>query len=392
MCFGNYFCFDVFEFYKIKCMLEIRNFRETFAEINLEVMYENYKKLIRLNNGKPIIPVIKANAYGHGAVEVFSYFYKKGVRRFAVAFLEEAIEIFEVGMNADVLIFSPLAPRDIEFLARYDVFIPIVSDISFIEEMERKARSLGKKLRFGIEIDTGMGRLGVHYRDLRKLIEVLGSVKNLELTDVMTHFPSSDSDREFALHQLSIFDNVVEEIKKVFPGFFTHVSNSGGVLNVPEASKYDFARCGLSIYGYYPNLDLRDRVILKNSMALKSYIALKKFFRKGESISYNRTYFMERDGFVGVIPCGYADGITTLHSNKMRVLVNGLECPVIGRITMDYMMVLIPSNIDVGDEVLIFGESEQGGIKVEEFAMSVGMIPYEVTCSISNRVPRVYRR
>lgn len=372
-------------------MLEVRSFRKTFAEVNLEVMYENYGNLVKLNNGKPIIPVIKANAYGHGAVEVFKYFYEKGIRRFAVAFLEEAIEISEVGNNADILIFSPLAPRDIEFLAKYDIFIPIVSDISFIEEMEKRARSLGKKLRFGIEIDTGMGRLGVHYRDLEKLIEVLGNVKNLELTDVMTHFPSSDFDREFSLYQLGIFDSVVEKIKRVFPNFFTHVSNSGGVLNIPEASKYDFARCGLSIYGYCPNLDLRDKVLLRNSMALKSYIALKRFFRKGESISYNRTYFMEKDGFVGVVPCGYADGITTLHSNKMKVLVKGLECPVVGRITMDYMMVLIPSSIDVGDEVLIFGEGEQGGVRVEEFAMSVGMIPYEVTCNISKRVPRAYR-
>jgi len=365
--------------------------RKTFAEINLSTMYENYIKLISLNSGKPIIFVIKADAYGHGAVEVFKYFSSKGLKRFAVALVEEAIEVSEISNKADILIFSPLNTKDIDFIVEHDNFIPIVSDISFIKELEKKAKLIGKKLKFGIEIDTGMGRLGIHHEDSKKLIEVLESSRNLELTDIMTHFPSSDFDREFSLYQIKIFDGIVNEIRRVFPSVFTHVSNSGGVINVPEASKYDFARCGLSVYGYYPNLNLKSKVELKNSLSLKSYVVLKKFFKRGESISYNRTYFMKEDGFVGIISCGYADGIPTLHSNKMNVVINGQKCPIVGRITMDYMMALVPGNTNVGDEVLILGEGENGGIKVEDFALDVNMIPYEVTCGISKRVPRVYK-
>lgn len=372
----------------------------TFAEINLSVMWDNYSKLKELNQGKPIIPVIKADAYGHGAAEVMKFFFSKGVRKFAMAKIEEVLELKDklkcegnLGLfgESDIIVFCPLFVRDLPTLLKLRNVIPIVSDINFLREMDKFARENGVKIRFGVEIDTGMGRLGIHHREIDTLLEVLGSLDSLELTDVMTHFPSSDFDREFSLHQLGIFDRVLEKIRKIYPGAKSHASNSGGVLNIPEASKYDYARCGLSVYGYYPNMALKSKADIRNSLTLKSYVALKKFFRKGESISYNRTYFMKDDGYIGVVPCGYADGIPTLYSNNMEVVINGRKYPVVGRVTMDYIMVRIGKEVNPGDEVIIFGgESADESTRVEIFASRAGFIPYEITCGISKRVPRVY--
>lgn len=368
-------------------------FRRTFAEIDLNVMYHNYLELRRLNRSKAIIPVIKADAYGHGATKVFEFLYSKGIRRFAVATLEEALELTksDVFKETEVIIFYPIETSDLNVLLEYPNLIPIVSEISFMRELEKFAVSKNRNISFGLEIDTGMGRLGVHHRDSNKLIDTIQSISASKITDIMTHFPSSDFDKEFSLYQLSIFDEIVGSLKKILPDFYTHVSNSGGVLNIPEASKYDFARCGLSIYGYYPNMSLKDRADIRNSLTLKSYVVLKKFFRKGESISYNRTYFLKEDGYIGVVPCGYADGIPTLFSNNMEVIINSKRYRVVGRITMDYFMVSIDNSVNVGDEVIVFGGSEEGGIRVEDVARRVGLIPYEITCGISKRVPRIYK-
>ena len=368
----------------------------TYAEINLNVLYRNYCELRKLNGGKPIIPVIKADAYGHGAKDIMVFLFSKGVKRFAVAKIEEAIELAslleenrEVFDNSEILVFCPIQDNYLSYVFDYPNIIPIASDVSFIKYFDSISKVRGQVKKLGIEIDTGMGRLGIHHRDVSTLLETLEEVKNVRLSDVMTHFPSSDFDRDFSLYQIEIFDNVVTSLRKMFSGFFTHVSNSGGVLNVPEASKYDFARCGLSIYGYYPNMSLKDRVKIVNSLTLKSYVALKKFFKKGESISYNRTYFMDSDGYIGVVPCGYADAIPTLYSSNMEVIINGRKYNVVGRITMDYFMVRIDENVNVGDEVIIFGEDYED-VRIENFASKVGLIPYEITCGISKRVVRKY--
>lgn len=367
------------------------NLRKTYAEINLNTLYENYLELMKLNDNKPIIPVIKADGYGHGAPEIYKFLYEKGIKRFAVATIEEALELCRLAFSKDteILIFCPYPYKIIkEIKQEYHNLIPIISDIQVLEEINKDKLVM----KIGIEIDTGMGRLGIHYREKEKLIDVLAKSKTIELTDLMSHFPSSDLDREFSLYQIKLFDDIVKDVKKLFPRTKTHFSNSGGVINVPEASKYDFARCGLSMYGYYPNLNLKNKVVLRNSLALKSQVVLKKFLRKGESISYNRTYFMEEDGYIGIIPCGYADGIPTLYSNNTSVIIKNKKFPVIGRVTMDYIMVKITSEINVGDEVLIFGEDENNSIKVEEFAQRVNLIPYEITCGISKRVPRIYKK
>lgn len=371
---------------------------QTYAEVNLSIIWSNYLELVRLNEGKPIIAVVKADSYGHGANEIVKFLFSKGIKRFALAKIEEFFSLLEsfssgeekkIIKEAEILIFCPIQHRFLEYLARFPNIIPIVSDVNFLVELNNFAYSRNMILKFGVEIDTGMGRLGIRYEDSKKLFEVFGSLKNLEMTDLMTHFPSSDFDREFSLYQLSLFDEVVRKMRRFFPNVKTHVSNSGGVLNIPEASKYDFARCGLSIYGYYPNMDLKNKARIRNSLTLKSYIALKKFFRKGESISYNRTYFMDSDGYVGIIPCGYADGIPTLYSNNMNVVINNNLFPVVGRVTMDYIMVRIDNSVNVGDEVIIFGGDNEK-LRIEYFSSKAGLIPYEITCGISKRVPRVY--
>ncbi len=367
-------------------------FRRTLAIVNLETIYKNLTTLTNLNQNKPIIPVIKADAYGHGALKIFEFLFEKGVRRFAVATLDEAFElsISRYFQSSEILIFCPIEVKDLKKLKDLPNLIPIVSDIDFLKAIEEFFASFGIVTRVGIEIDTGMGRLGIHHHELKKLLETLLNLKHVKVTDLMSHFPSSDFDREFSINQINLFDRIVTEFKKLFPNIITHFSNSGGVLNIPEASKYDFARCGLSVYGYYPNMSLRNKAEIQNSMSLISYIALKKFFRKGESISYNRTFFMKKDGYVAVVPIGYADGISTLYSNNMEVLINGKKYNLVGRVTMDYIMILVDQSVEVGDEVVIFGKSGENEIRVEEFAKRIGIIPYEATCFISKRVPRIY--
>ncbi|MEN2997972.1 MAG: alanine racemase [Brevinematia bacterium] len=371
----------------------------TYAEISLSTIWHNYLELRKLNLNKPIIPVIKADSYGHGATRIMEFLFLKGVRRFAVAKIEEVFSLKEellsrgnksIFEESEILIFCPIPFRYLGVLLDDLNLIPIVSDVSFIRELEKLSRSAGRRLKFGIEIDTGMGRLGIHHRESNVLLDILWEVKNLDLVDIMTHFPSSDFDREFSLYQIEIFDRILDKVKIIFPDVKSHVSNSGGVLNIPEGSKYDFARCGLSVYGYYPNMALVGKADIRNSLALKSYVALRKFFRKGESISYNRTYFMDRDGYIAVVPCGYADGIPTLYSNNMEVVIRGRRYSVVGRVTMDYIMVRVDEVVGPGDEVVIFGGCGYGSMRVEEFASRVGLIPYEITCGISKRVPRVY--
>ncbi|MGC8766240.1 MAG: alanine racemase [Brevinematia bacterium] len=372
-------------------MSNIGDSRKTYAEINLNTLYNNYLELIKLNNRKPIIPVIKADGYGHGALEVYKFLYGKGINKFAVATIEEALELCNLpfSKNTEILIFCPYPYKILKELTQeYNNLIPIVSDIQTLEEIIKSKTSM----KIGIEIDTGMGRLGITYRQKEKLIEILSNAQNINISDIMSHFPSSDFDREFSIYQIEIFDDILESIKKLFPNVKTHFSNSGGVINIPEASKYDFARCGLSIYGYYPNLNLKNKVKLKNSLALKSQVILKKFLKKGDSISYNRTYFMKEDGYIGIIPCGYADGIPTLYSNNMEVIIRNKRFPIVGRITMDYIIVKINNEINTGDEVLIFGEDENNSIKIEEFAQKANLIPYEITCGISKRIKRIYKK
>ncbi|MFN4245831.1 MAG: alanine racemase [Brevinematia bacterium] len=370
----------------------------TYVEINLTKLYQNYCELVKLNDGKPIIPVIKADAYGHGAKDIMVFLFSKGIRIFAVARIEEALELAslleasgnkKVFANSDILVFCPIQSEYLSYIFDYPNIIPIVSDVEFIKQVDDIARKRGEIKKIGIEIDTGMGRLGIHHRDVGLLMDVLEGVKNIELSHFMSHFPSSDVDRDFSLYQISLFDSALEIIRKIFSNTLTHFSNSGGVLNVPEASKYDFARCGLSIYGYYPNMSLKHKAKIVNSLTLKSHVVLRKFFKKGDSISYNRTYFMDRDGYIAVVPCGYADAIPTLYSNNMEVVINSKKYSVVGRITMDYFMVRVDESVNVGDEVLIFG-GDHPDIRVEDFASRVGLIPYEVVCGISKRVIRKY--
>jgi alanine racemase len=367
--------------------------RLTRAEINVKSLRHNFdgiKKKVGLN--VKIMGIVKANAYGHGIVEISQALGKFGIDYLGVGFQEEGVFLREQGITIPILVLGGVLGDQVRQFLEYDLDIT-VSSIEIAERIEREVESNNnRKARVHLKIDTGMERIGVNSSTAPQFIEKVCRLKHLDVVGIYSHFASSDErDKTFAYQQLDRFNDVLLYLEKngiEIP--LKHIANSGAILDLPD-SYYTMVRPGIMLYGIYPTLDTTESVPLQSVLSFKSKVVFIKEVPAGISISYGRKYFTTEHTRVATVPAGYGDGYSRRLTNQMEVLINGKRYPVVGTICMDQMMVDvgIDSTIHVGNDVTLFGKDGELFISAYDIADKLDTNPYEVLTGIAARVPRV---
>lgn len=364
--------------------------RDTCLEIDLNQVSENIKKIKEYVTEKiEIAPVIKANGYGEGAINLKKVLEENEIKIVAVALTDEAIELRSAGFNQKILILNELQESDLEDIIKYNL-TPKISVYQIAEKMNNLASKENKTINIHIEIDTGMGRGGIKPIEAEKYVRKIQELKNLKIEGIFTHFASADTNPEYTDMQIKIFNDTIERLQKQGIEFkYIHSSASSGIINCLEKTKGNLVRPGIIIYGYLPSEDTENKIGVKPTATLKSKVAFVKTVEKGTSISYGNRYITQRESKIATIPIGYADGIRRCLSNKGRVYINGQYAPIIGSVCMDNFMVDVThiEDIKIGDEVIIW---DNKNITLEEIANKCDTVNYEILCTIGKRVIRKY--
>lgn len=369
--------------------------RPVYAEIDLDAIAYNMKNIKNLAKDKEVIAVVKADCYGHGALDVVPTLLENGASRLAVAVLTEGIELRNDNIKAPIMILGYTPSYLNEELIKYDLE-QTVYDLDYAKELSKTALSLNKKAKIHIAIDTGMGRIG--FLPTEKAIDdicKICSLEGLEVIGIFTHFSTSDEkDKEYTNEQFEKFTNLLKKLSNLnieIP--IKHVSNSGAIMDMPK-TYLDAVRAGIILYGYYPSNEVKkENLSLKPALTLKSTITRVQEMDAGMSISYGRTFKTERRSLIATIPIGYADGYSRLLAKNAKVIINGQFAPIVGRICMDQCMIDITDingDIKVGDEVIVLGEQDGLRFNADDFAEIMGTINYEILCMLKYRIPRVY--
>lgn len=338
-----------------------------------------------------ILTVVKADAYGHGMAPVAKELEKAGVDVFAVSDVKEGIALRNTGIKKPILLFESTLPVFAEDIARYKL-TPMVCTMELAAELDAHAARLKKPIDIHIEVDTGMGRLGVWHEDAFTFVEKVFKLKWLRLTGLMSHFPAADTDKKFTLQQVQHITDLVIDLDKagmVVP--YIHAANSMGLAGY-ETRVLNLVRPGLMLYGLYPHPDLKQTIDLRPVMSVHTRVIFTKDVAKGRSISYGRTFFTQKDMRIAVLPIGYSDGYFRQFSNKASVLISGKRCPITGIVTMDQTMVDVSDvpGVKMGDPVVIMGAQGNETITADELAEHARTISYEVVCNLGNRLRREY--
>jgi alanine racemase len=368
----------------------------TWVEIDLDALVNNIREVrVRTGDELGVLLVVKADAYGHGAVEVARIAVASGIDILGVATLHEGIELRQAGVDAPILILSPPMENETGAIIEYDLSCTVPS-LAIARALSRACVDRGKRGTVHVEVDTGMGRSGILLDEAVPFITAVARLPELFLEGVFTHFPSSDDDAKFTLEQVERFRSLLStlERKGIAPPL-RHAANSGAVLGAVDSLEppLNMVRPGLMVYGLVPG-GADHEGALTPVMSFKSRIAQVRDLPAGHPVSYGRTYVTPRDMRVAVVPVGYGHGYSWKLSNLGEVLIRGHKVPIIGRVTMDVTMVDIDGipDADVGDEVVLFGRQGEAEITVDEVAEREGTINYEVICGIGKRVARVYVR
>lgn len=373
----------------------VHKLRTTWAEIDLDALENNIKEVKKVSNGKDIIGVIKADGYGHGAVDIYSTLLKGGVNKFAVAVITEAIELRKAGVDVPIIILGYTSNDFYDEVVDFHIEQTIYS-YEDAKTLSNSAIKRNTKVKIHIAVDTGMSRIGflTNHKDAKE-VEKISKLPGVEIVGMFTHFAVADEkDKDYTFLQLERFNSFDQYLKELGVEIqFKHVSNSAAIIDLPEIN-YQGLRAGIMLYGYYPSMDVeKNTVNLKRVMSLKSRIVHLKNLESGRSISYGRTFTTERESKIATLTIGYADGLPRILSGKGRVIVNGCYAPIVGRICMDQCMIDVTDvhDVKVGDEVIFIGEDKSGNtITADDIGDAIGTISYEVLCNISKRVPRVY--
>ena len=371
------------------------HYRSTWAEIDLKAIAHNYKQVKRLV-GKEIkvMAVVKANAYGHGTVEVSKVLENLGVGYLGVATMDEAVRLRDHGIKTPILVLGSVLPDEIGAAAEKDITLTLAGDeLLNAIRAEVKSRGSDVRIKVHIKIDTGMGRIGIWHEEALNFIKNLAVDKNILIEGIYTHFSAAGHDNFFTNYQIESFEKLLEKLE----GFdvripLKHSANSIATVDF-KRSHLNLVRPGLIIYGMYPKYTFPKLIKLKPVMSLRTKIVYIKDTPPGRSISYGRSYVTGKHTRIATIPIGYADGYLRGLSNKAYVLVRGKKAPVVGRVTMDQTMIDVGAirKASVGDEVVLIGRQGREEIRAEKLARLAGTIAYELVSLISNRVPRVYK-
>jgi alanine racemase len=364
-----------------------------WAEIDLAALERNLK-LIRasLPPGIRYVAVVKADAYGHGLAQTAAQLMHAGADLFAVANVTEASALRELGPGWPILVLSPILPEEDRFLAEYD----LAATISTAQEVARlETAAAGRPISVHLKIDTGMGRVGVWHEDAHELYLEIVRAPRLRLAGVFTHFASPDDDPAFTAEQRRRFLAALGRCPGLDPAkLFVHADNSSGLETMPGSSPFNAVRVGLLQFGILPHpRSLLSQVRTEPVFSFKTRVGLVKSLPRGTTISYGRTHTLARDSRVAILCAGYADGVPRAASNRAQVLIKGRRCPVLGRVTMDQTIVDVTdvSGTACGDEAVLIGAQGGEEITVAEFSRAADTIPWETLCSVSKRVPRIYR-
>jgi len=364
----------------------------TYAEINLDNLAHNIGCIRDRVAPSAVIPVIKADAYGHGAVPVARRLAREGCAMFAVARFEEGMELRESGISQRILILGRLFPDDIAPAVKAGLTLSIFveKDLSWIEKICGHAGD--SPARVHLKVDSGMGRVGLLLDKAADLFDRLAKSSTCIWEGLYTHFSTADEkDKTYANLQLSRFREVLAMLPQLARRpQMVHMAASGAILDLPE-SYFDAVRPGILMYGHYPSKETSRCILPRQVMSLKTYVAHLREMPGGHPISYGRRWTTPGPTAIAVLPIGYADGLNRRLTNNGEVLIRGKRYPIVGTVTMDYIMVNVGNDpVAEGDEVLVWGESPEGVIQTLEVAERIGTIPYELTCAVSRRVPRVY--
>jgi len=361
----------------------------TWVEIDLGAIEQNARSFCR-RTGVEVMAVVKANAYGHGAVPAARAALRGGATWFGVARIEEALELRQASLESPILILGYTPPGRLTEAIANDVSLT-VWDADYFQAISREAGKLGKTARLHLKVDTGMSRLGAQPGRATEMAETINRLPGITLEGIFTHFARADeSDPGPTNSQLKAFREVIEalEAKRLRPAY-VHASNSAAGLTRPEAY-FDLVRTGIALYGLQPSSERRLTPEFRPALTWKTRLSQVKTLPAGRGVSYGHTYTTKAQERIGTLPVGYADGFRRLPGN--HVLVGGRKVPVIGRVTMDQIMVRLNgvSQAKVGDEVVLIGQQGEACITAEQVAETWGTINYEVVCAIGSRVSRIY--
>lgn len=368
----------------------------TWTEVNLDAIAQNVKNIKKLiGEKKELMAVVKGNAYGHDILEVSPVVLENGATRLAVARLEEAIFLRKAGITVPILVLGLPLKQQAEFLVSYDI-TPAVCEFEMIEKLSELAVQMNKMTKIHLKVDTGMGRIGIFPYDVLRFIKRIKALKNVEIEGIFTHFSVADEkDKFYTEEQFRKFIEILTILEKEgikIP--IKHVGNSATLLDLPHMW-LDMVRPGIAIYGLYPSKEVKKTINLIPAQQFKTKIVFIKELPLGESISYGRTYITKRRMRVASLPVGYADGYNRLLSNQGEVLVRGQRVPIIGRVCMDQCMIDVTNltQVEIGDEVVLWGRQGEEMITVEEIAQKIRTINYEIVhMPDKKRVPKLFIR
>lgn len=365
--------------------------RGAIAEINLSAIANNLREIKNLVKEKEIIAVVKADAYGHGAVEVTKRLVKEGVKYLAVAYISEALELRNAGINANIIVLFDC--ENIKELFDYNL-TPVIHDVKTAKLISKEAKRRNKPVSVHVKIDTGMGRLGLcnHDRVVEEILHI-SKLPFIMVRGLLSHFSEADlADRTYAEEQLRKFCRIKNTISRIIKReIFSHMANSAAIISFKEAY-LDAVRPGLLIYGYSPSSINYKNISIKPAMNVKTKLLYIRKVKAGSPVSYGRTFITKRNSKIGIIPVGYADGYNRLLSNNADVIIKGKRVPVVGRVCMDLTMVDVTDlkNVKEGEEVVLLGKQGNSLITADELAIKCGTISYEILTSLGSRSRKVY--
>jgi alanine racemase len=370
--------------------------RPTWAEIDLDALAHNFQLIKqRVGDGVKILAAVKANGYGHGAVECARSLEREGVDWLGVALPEEGIELRQAGITRPILCLSGFWLAQENALLAHKL-TPVAYRLDTIESLDRAARDANTTANIHLKIDTGMGRLGVRVDAVGEFCDALTKFKNIRVEGLMTHLAAADdeSKQEFTDNQLAKFEAAIAVFReRGFQPTLIHAANSAAAFANSRA-RGNMVRPGGALYGFTRDVlpSNIETPPLRPVMSLYSRIVLLKKVPKGEYLGYGCTFQTQRDSSIATIPIGYEDGYRRALSNKARVIVRGKFAPVVGRVSMDLMLVDVTDvpNVSIDDRVTLIGHAGESSITAEDLGELAETISYEITCGISNRVPRIY--
>jgi alanine racemase len=366
--------------------------RPAWVEVDLKAISENLKAVRQKVGSRKIMGTVKANAYGHGLVEVAKLLEAEGIDMLGVSILDEAMHLRQAKIQSPILIMGTILAEEAERAVALDVR-PTLNSFSVAESMNEVCRRRGRVVKAHVKIDTGMGRFGEFPDNAVAYLSRLRTLEHLQIEGIYTHFPVADERNDpFTQAQIEMFRRVIDALAENGHHIpIQHAANSSAILNYPE-SYFNMVRPGNTLYGLYPSENVERNLPLKPALSWKSRVLTIKQIPKDWSVSYGRTYIAPEEKRIAIVPVGYADGYNRHLSNRGQVLIRDCRAPIIGLVCMDQFMVDVSEipEVAVGDEVVLIGRQGNEEITADEIGRQLGTINYEIICGINCRVPRIH--